>query len=131
MKSNWATANAQNKEMVRRLQKDPEALEQVKQEMKKLQDLGFIRRLKDLPQEDQEDLNKGLKHFIPTTVAWKESSCSTKTRICWDSFRSSKESASLNSVLLKGSAEYSVAMMITKFRENRIAVSADIQIPRS
>ena len=38
VKSNWATANAQNKEMVRRLQRDPAALEQVKTEMQKLQE---------------------------------------------------------------------------------------------
>ena len=86
VKCNWATANAQNRDMVRRLQRDPAALQQVKIEMQKLQTLGFIKRLKDLPKEIQENLNKGFKHFIPTTIAWKESSCSTKTRICWDSF---------------------------------------------
>ena len=37
-----------------------------------------------------------------TTRAFKETSASTKTRICWDSSRNSKESASLNSILLKG-----------------------------
>ena len=39
--------------MILRLQKDPEALDQVKQEMKKLQDLGFIKKFKDLPKHTQ------------------------------------------------------------------------------
>ena len=68
-----------------RLQQDPEALEQVKDEMAKLQKLGFIVKLKDLPESTQKRLNKDFKHFIPTTIAFKETSASTKTRICWDS----------------------------------------------
>ena len=43
------TADEQNRQMVLRLQKDPEALEQVREEKKKLQDLGYIKKLKDLP----------------------------------------------------------------------------------
>ena len=87
--------------------------------MKKLQDLGFIKKLKDLPKNVQEDLEKDFKHFIPTTIAYKETSASTKTRICWDSSRTSRESASLNSILLKGSAEYSVVKMLVRFREDK------------
>ena len=64
--------------------------------------------------------------FIPNTIAYIESSASTKTRICWDFSRSSKQSASLNSILMKGAAEYSVAKMLVKFRENRFGVSAYI-----
>ena len=112
--------------MILRLQKDPEALDQVKQEMKKLQDLGFIKKVKDLPQDVQDELEKDFKHYIPTTIAYKETSASTKKRICWDSSRTLKESASLNAILLKGSAEYSVVKMLVRFREDRYGVSADI-----
>ena len=42
-------------------------------------------------------------------------------------FENSKESASLNSILLKGSSEYSIVKMLVRFRENRYRVSADIQ----
>ena len=38
------------------LQKHPDASDQVKQEMKKLQDLGFIKKVKDLPQNVQDEL---------------------------------------------------------------------------
>ena len=127
VKGNRLTADEQNKQMVLKLQKDPEALKQVKDEMAKLQKLGFIVKLKDLPESTQKQLNEDFKHYIPTTIAFKETSASTKTRICWDSSRSSKESASLNSILLKGSSEYSVVKMLVRFRENRYGVSADIQ----
>ena len=92
----------QNRQMILRLQRDPEALEQVKEEMRKLQELGFIKKLKDLPRKVQDELEKDFKHFILTTIVYKETSASTKTRICWDSSRTSKESVSLNSILLKG-----------------------------
>ena len=64
---------------------------------------------------------------MPTTIAFKETSASTKTRICWDSSRNSKESASLNSILLKGSAEYSVVKMLVRFREDKYGISTDIK----
>ena len=127
VRGNRLTADEQNKQMVLRLQKDPEALKQVKDEMVKLQNLGFIVKLKDLPESTQKQLNEDFKHYIPTTIAFKETSASTKTRICRDSSRSSKESASLNSILLKGSSEYSVVKMLVRFRENRYVVSTDIK----
>ena len=42
VKGNRSTADEQNRQMVLKLQKDPEALKQVKDEMEKLQKLGFI-----------------------------------------------------------------------------------------
>ena len=101
VRGNRATADEQNKKMLEKLQQDPTALQQVKDEMEKLQQAGFIARLEDLPEATQRRLNEDFKHYIPTSIAFKETSASTKTRICWDSSRSSKESSSLNSVLLK------------------------------
>ena len=95
--------------------------------MKSLQEAGFIIKVRDLPAEEQERLNADFKHYIPTTIAFKETSASTKCRICWDSSRNSSESCSLNSILLKGTSDYSVVKMLTRFRENLIAVSADIR----
>ena len=84
-------------------------------------------KFKDLPESTQKQLNEDFKHYIPTTIAFKETSASTKTRICLDSSRSSKQFASLNSILLKGSSEYSVVKMLVRFRENKYGVSADIR----
>ena len=85
VKGNRKTADEQNRRMTERLQNDPQVLEQVKQEMKSLQDAGFIVKLSDLPLEDQERLNADFKHYIPTQIAFKETSASTKCRMCWDS----------------------------------------------
>ena len=89
VRGNRDTANEQNRRMVIKLQDDPYALEQVKKEMESLQEAGFIVKVKDLPAEEQERLNADFKHFIPTSIAFKETSASTKCRICWDSSRNS------------------------------------------
>ena len=106
IRDNKETADMHNRTLVTKLQKDPSAKEEVRKEMEKLISLGFIKKLKDLPKEVQEEINADVNHYIPNTIAFKETSASTKTRICWDSSRSSKQSASLNSVLMKGAAEY-------------------------
>ena len=98
VKGNKVTANEQNRQMVLKLQKDPDALKQVKDEMTNLQNLGFIVKFKDLPESTQKEMNEDFKHYIPTTIAFKETSASTKTRICWDSSKNSKDYACNNPV---------------------------------
>ena len=55
-------------------------MKQVKDEMEKLQEAGFIVKVKDLPEDEQKRLNSDFKHFIPTSIAFKETSASTKCR---------------------------------------------------
>ena len=106
IRDNQESADKYNLALVNKLQKDPQAKDDVKNEWKKLVSLGFLVKLEDLSKEVQDEINSNTRHFIPNTIAYKESSASTKTRICWDSSRSSKQSASLNSILMKGAAEY-------------------------
>ena len=126
IRDNQESADKYNLALVTKLQKDPRAKDDVKNEWEKLVNLGFLVKFVDLPKDVQDEINSNTRHFIAQTIAYKESSASTKTRICWDSSRSSKESASLNSILMKGAAEYSVAKMLIKFRENKYGISADI-----
>ena len=126
IRDNQESADKYNLALVNKLQKDPQAKNDVKNEWEKLLSLGFMAKLEDLPKKVQDEINSNTRHFIPNTIAYKETSASTKTRICWDSSRSSKQSASLNSILMKGAAEYSVIKMLVKFRENRFGISADI-----
>ena len=98
IRDNKESADMYNLSLVNKLQKDPQAKNDVKKEMEKLISLGFIIKLEDLSKEDQDEINNNTKHYIPNAIAFKETSASTKTRICWDSSRSSKQSASLNSV---------------------------------
>ena len=72
VRGNRKTANEQNRRMTQRLQNDPQVIEQVKEEMKSLQDAGFIVKLSELPLEEQERLNADFKHYIPTTIALKK-----------------------------------------------------------
>ena len=51
---NRATADEQNKKMLIKLQQDPQALQQVRDEMENLQKAGFIVKLKDLPDADHK-----------------------------------------------------------------------------
>ena len=81
VRGNRRTADEQNRRMTQRLQNDPLVIEQVKAEMQSLQDAGFIVKLSELPVEEQERLNADFKHYTPTTIAFKETSASTKCRI--------------------------------------------------
>ena len=54
VKGNRATADKQNRRLVEKLQSDPVALKQVKEEMENLQKAGFIARLDNLPEETQK-----------------------------------------------------------------------------
>ena len=51
VKRNRATADEQNRKMIERLQTDPEALRQVKEEMESLQKAGFIAKLVDMSEK--------------------------------------------------------------------------------
>ena len=53
--------------------------------------------------------------------------CTSTNTLYKTASRTSRESASLNSILLKGSAEYSVVKMLVQFREGKHGVSADIK----
>ena len=57
IRGNKGTADMHNRSLVTKLQKDPSALEGVRKEMDKLMSLGFIKKLKDLPKEVQEEVN--------------------------------------------------------------------------
>ena len=54
VRGNRSTADEQNRKMLIKLQNDPQALRQVKEEMENLQKAGFIVKLKDLPEDEQE-----------------------------------------------------------------------------
>ena len=70
---------------------------------KKLQDLGYVMYVKDLPKEVQESLAKNpVKNFIPWRVVWKSSSLTTPVRIVFDASMITASGYSLNDILAKG-----------------------------
>ena len=65
---------------------------------KEIKDKGFIIRLKDLPQDLQDKINKApVKHYFPWRAVWNEHSITTPCRIVVD-----PRMSGLNEVLAKG-----------------------------
>jgi len=70
---------------------------------KKLQDLGFVEFVNDLPTQQQEMLrNSSIQNFIPWRAVWKPSSISTPCRIVFDASQPTPSGYSLNDILAKG-----------------------------
>ena len=57
VRGNRSTADEQNKKMLIKLQHDPQALKQVKDEMGNLQKARFSVKVKNLPEDEQRRLN--------------------------------------------------------------------------
>ena len=53
----------------------------MKEEMKKFMEHSFIKRLKDLPKDIQTEISSNVKHYIPTTVAFKFCPAQRKRRV--------------------------------------------------
>ena len=87
---------------------------------------GFIVPVNDLPQDCRESLQTKTKVYIPTSVAYKSSSHSTKVRICWDLSRKTGIGIPLNAQLLRGAANYSMTETLIAWRRGRYALSCDI-----
>ena len=69
----------------------------------KLQQLGYVGYVRDLPVETQNYLsNHKIQDFIPRRAVWKQSSISTPCRIVFDASQSTSTGFSLNDLLTKG-----------------------------
>ena len=69
----------------------------------KLQDLGYVEYLANLPREDQDAIkNAKVKYFIPWRTVWNENSLSTPLRLVFDASASPRGACSLNDTLAKG-----------------------------
>ncbi|XP_066926194.1 uncharacterized protein [Clytia hemisphaerica] len=69
----------------------------------KLQKLGYVAYIKDLPQHIQSDLKGNpVQNYIPWRAVWKPSSLSTPCRIVFDASMPTPSGSSLNDILAKG-----------------------------
>ncbi|XP_066928171.1 uncharacterized protein [Clytia hemisphaerica] len=69
----------------------------------KLQKLGFVDYVKNLPADVQVDLrNNPVQNFIPWRAVWKPTSISTPCRIVFDASMVTSSGYSLNDILAKG-----------------------------
>lgn len=88
---------------IRMLSAKPDDKRAVIESEGKLQSLGYVVYLDELPKEDQDAiLNAKGKYIIPWRLAYNENSLSTAVRLVFDASASPRGECSLNDVLAKG-----------------------------
>ena len=90
-------------QQVNRLNKYEEDKQDVIKSERKLQDLGHVEFVRNLPFESQRALQSNpIKNYIPWRAVWKPNSISTPCRLVFDASQPTGSGFSLNSILAKG-----------------------------
>ena len=120
--TNKAVSDARTRSMLRRLEKDPNALQQYDKVIRDQEERGFIERVP----ESSPPLKQS--HYIPHHPIWKASS-TTPLRIVYDcSCHQSSDSPSLNDCLQVGPPlQNDLCSILLRFRTPPIAISTDIE----
>ena len=88
---------------MKKLINNPKDKDDVLKSEKKLQDLGYVEYVKNLPVENELELScSKVQNFIPWRIVWKENSRSTPCRIVFDASQATSGGYSLNDILAKG-----------------------------
>ena len=88
---------------LRMLARKPDDRRAVIESEGKLQELGYVDYLNNLPKEDQEIiLNGKTRYYIPWRTVWNENSLSTPIRLVFDGTACTRDGCSLNGILAKG-----------------------------
>ena len=90
-------------QQIKKLNKNPKDKEDVITSQDKLQKLGYVDYVKNLPEHQQIMLRTSpIQNFIPWRAVWKDNSLSTPCRIVFDASQSTRSGFSLNDILAKG-----------------------------
>ena len=90
-------------QQLKKLNSNPKDKEDIIASEAKLQQLGFVDYIKNLPLDQQTMLNNSpFQNFIPWRAVWKASSTSTPCRIVYDASHPTASGYCLNDVLAKG-----------------------------
>ena len=101
--NNCDTAKKAYKSQVKKLASRPEDRQEVLKSMDKLKSLGYIAKLKDLPDEQQSLIKASpVKYYIPWLVAFNQNSVSTPCRTVFNASSVTASGYSLNDLLPKG-----------------------------
>ena len=91
-------------QQLKRLNKYEQDKQDVIKSERKLQDLGHVDFVRNLPIKSQQALESNkTKNYIPWRAVWKPNSISTPCRIVFDASQPTGSGHSLNSILAKGS----------------------------
>ncbi|XP_066918232.1 uncharacterized protein [Clytia hemisphaerica] len=98
------------------------------QSEQKLQQMGFVEYVKDLPQDVQHMLQKcHVKYHIPWRAVWKGNSISTPCRVVFDASQATPSGHSLNDLLAKGRNKLNkLQEILIRWSLHRIALHTDI-----
>ena len=96
---------------------------------KKLQDLGHVEYVKNLPLIIERKLtNHPIQNFIPWCSVWNGNSVTTPCRVVFDASQPTKSSYSLNDILAKGRNNMNKLVEIfIRWRSNKYVYHTDIQ----
>lgn len=94
----------------------------------KLQKLGFVEYVKNLPKDVQMTLkNHSIQNFIPWRAVWKPTSVSTPCRIVFDASMATPSGFSLNDILAKGKNGLNkLQEIVIRWSSHQIGIHTDI-----
>ena len=95
---------------------------------KKLQDLGFVDYVHNLPADQQQMLKSStVQNFIPWRAVWKLSSVSTPCRIVFDASQPTQSGFSLNDLLAKGTNNLNkLQEMMIRWPIHKVGLHTDV-----
>ena len=95
----------------------------------KLQDLGFVEFVKNLPADVQLMLQTSqIQYYIPWRAVWKGNSVSTPCRVVYDASQATASGYSLNDILAKGRNNLNkLQEILVRWSIHRVAVHTDIR----
>ena len=116
-------------QQLKKLNKFPKDKADVLQSEAKLQSLGYVDYVKNLPSEVQETLsNNPIQNFIAWRAVWKPSSVSTPCRIVFDASQATATGYSLNDLLAKGRNNLNrLQDILIRWSIHKVAIHTDVR----
>ena len=112
---------------MKKLSPNPLSQDDVRAEIKKYRERGYLKALEDLTQIERETYDKEpMKHWIANSIAYKINSVSTKARICSDGSMLTN-GTSLNKLLPVGSLNYNLPACIQAFLTYPVVQAGDLK----
>ncbi|XP_066920588.1 uncharacterized protein [Clytia hemisphaerica] len=116
-------------QQVKRLAKNQQDKDDIIESESKLQSLGYVEYVKNLPIDQQRMLQSNpVQNFIPWRAVWKPSSISTPCRVVYDASMPTESGKSLNDILPRGrNGMNKLLETFLRWRGQRFAFHTDIQ----
>ncbi|MEM7375647.1 MAG: hypothetical protein AAF587_44050, partial [Bacteroidota bacterium] len=116
-------------QQINRLSKNLSEKDDILKSEKKLQLLGYVAYIKDLPEDQQQMLRTDpFNNLIPWRAVWKENSLSTPCRVVFDASMPTKSGYSLNDLLAKGRNNMNrLVDIFVRWRAHKVAFHTDVQ----